>query len=103
MELAASALCASLRVDDVAEVLPGFEADVLGGRNGDLLVRARIAAFASLARDTLKLPSPGIAQALPRAGTNGNVSDERIKRCRSLLLGDPGCSAIAVRRLPYLP
>src|SRR5712691_11049184 len=72
------------------QILAGLEADVLGRRNGDLLVRARIASFARLALADIETTETGNRAALAALTRIADVADESIERSRGLLLRDTG-------------
>src|SRR5207302_1371480 len=84
-----SALLAALGVDGFAQILAGFEADVLRSRNVDLFIRARIAALARLPLGHGKAAEARNRAALAALTTARNVAYERVERGRCFLLGNP--------------
>src|SRR5687767_10201753 len=77
------------RIERVAQVLACLEANVLRCRDRDLLFGAGVAALARLALRNREAAEARDRAALAALTRVGNVADERIKRSRGLLLGNP--------------
>src|SRR5256885_2521214 len=73
------------RVDRVTQILACFEANVFRRGDGDLLVGARIAAFACFALAHGETAEAWNGAALAALACFADVADERIERGRSLL------------------
>ena len=78
------------RVDGLAKVLAGLEADVLRSGDLNLFIGAGIAAFSRLALADREAAQPGNGATLSTLARLRDVADEGIKRRRGFFLRNAG-------------